>query len=83
MRAYGTDAARMLEGARQAGDLGHAFGATLTEREVAWLGEHEFARSAEDVIWRRSKLGLRMSAGEIAALGAWMAERVRPASAAE
>ena len=57
---------------RRAADLGHDFGATLTEREVAWLMRHEYARSAEDVVWRRSKLGLRMSTDQIAALDTWM-----------
>jgi glycerol-3-phosphate dehydrogenase len=39
----------------------------------------EYARTAEDVVWRRSKLGLRMTASEIAALDAAMAERLAPA----
>jgi glycerol-3-phosphate dehydrogenase len=53
-------------------DLGRAFGATLTEREVDYLMAQEWARNAEDLVWRRSKLGLQMSAAEIAALDAWM-----------
>jgi glycerol-3-phosphate dehydrogenase len=53
-------------------DLGQAFGATLTESEVRYLMSMEWARTAEDVVWRRSKLGLRLSADEIAALDAWM-----------
>ena len=83
VRAYGTDAARMLEGARDARDLGRDFGATLTEREVEWLRAHEFARAAEDIVWRRSKLGLRMGADAIAALDDWMAGSSRRAPAAE
>ena len=83
VKAYGTDAARMLAGSATAEDLGRDFGATLSEREVDWLRAHEFARTAEDVVWRRSKLGLRMSAGEIAALDAWMGDADRRASAAE
>ncbi|WP_246272919.1 glycerol-3-phosphate dehydrogenase [Oricola thermophila] len=75
VRAYGTEAFAMLGDAKDAGDLGRDFGASLTEREVAWLMEREFARSAEDVVWRRTKLGLRMSAESIAALDAWMRER--------
>ncbi len=55
-------------------DLGRAFGATLTEAEVRWLITREFARTAADVVWRRTKLGLRMSAEEIAALDAFMIE---------
>lgn len=73
IRAYGTEAAQMLEGAADAAALGTDFGATLTEREVRWLMTREYARTAEDVIWRRSKLGLRMTKGQIATLDAWMA----------
>lgn len=74
VRAYGTDASVVLGGAQSATDLGRDFGATLTETEVAWQMTHEFARTAEDVVWRRSKLGLRMDAGQIAALDRWMAD---------
>lgn len=75
IRAYGVDARALLGSATSAGDLGEAFGATLTEAEVTWLMDREFARTAEDVVWRRSKLGLRMSADEIARLDAWMRAR--------
>jgi len=70
--AYGTRAVKLLGGAKSMADLGRAFGATLTEREVDYLMAQEWARSAVDVVWRRSKLGLQMSAAEIAALDAWM-----------
>jgi len=72
IRAYGTEAATMLGNARSDTDLGRAFGAGLTEVEVRWLMTREYARRAEDVVWRRSKLGLRLSAEEIAALDDWM-----------
>jgi glycerol-3-phosphate dehydrogenase len=81
VRAYGTEAAEMLHGAGAAQDLGRDFGATLTEREVIWLMTREFARRAEDVVWRRSKLGLRMSAEQVAALDDWMVARARAAAA--
>ncbi|MGB3864471.1 MAG: glycerol-3-phosphate dehydrogenase C-terminal domain-containing protein, partial [Xanthobacteraceae bacterium] len=71
--AYGTQARSILDGATSMADLGRDFGATLTEREVRHLMTREWARDADDVVWRRSKLGLRMSAAEIAALDAWMA----------
>jgi glycerol-3-phosphate dehydrogenase len=74
IRAYGTEAAVMLGDAKTPEDLGPDFGATLTGREVAWMMRHEFARSAEDVVWRRTRLGLRLSADQIAALEAWMVE---------
>lgn len=73
VRAYGTDAERLLDGATEAADLGRDFGATLTEREVAWLRDREWARTAEDVLWRRSKLGLRIDPAGTAALADWLA----------
>ncbi len=73
IRAYGTEAADMLEGAKLASDLGHDFGASLTEREVRWLMEKEWATSADDILWRRSKLGLRMTADEARVLNEWIA----------
>ena len=76
IRAYGTDAETLLAGAETKQDLGVMFGADLTEREVTWLMQHEYAQTAEDVIWRRSKLGLRMSADEISALRNWMEKKV-------
>jgi glycerol-3-phosphate dehydrogenase len=72
IRAYGTDARAMLRDAASLDDLGQAFGATLTEREITWLMRNEYAQSAEDVVWRRSKLGLRMRADEIKLLDDWM-----------
>jgi len=46
------------------GDLGEEYGAGLTAREVLWLKDHEWARSAEDVLWRRTKAGLLMDEAE-------------------
>ena len=74
-RSYGTRAHALLAGAKSNADLGEQFGATLTGSEVRYLMDHEWARTAEDVVWRRSKLGLRLSESEIARLGAWMAAR--------
>ncbi|QWG19632.1 glycerol-3-phosphate dehydrogenase [Bradyrhizobium sediminis] len=71
--AYGTRAAKLLGEARSLDDLGQSFGATLTESEVRYLIANEWARTAEDIVWRRSKLGLRLSAAEVAALEDWMA----------
>ncbi|MEM9249994.1 MAG: glycerol-3-phosphate dehydrogenase [Pseudomonadota bacterium] len=84
VRAYGTEARDVVGEAKTSADLGTDFGATLTEAEVTWLMTHEYARTAEDVVWRRSKLGLRMSTNEISKLDAWMqAARARLAQAAE
>ena len=54
-------------------DLGEAFGAGLTEAEVRYLISQEWAREADDVLWRRSKLGLRLNKVEAARLAAFMA----------
>jgi glycerol-3-phosphate dehydrogenase len=75
VRAYGTDAARLMDGIADAAAMGRDFGATLTEAEVRWLMTHEFARRADDIVWRRSKLGLRLSPEQIAALDDWMLGR--------
>ncbi|HEX4873924.1 MAG TPA: glycerol-3-phosphate dehydrogenase, partial [Sphingorhabdus sp.] len=45
-------------------ECGQHFGHGLTEREVDYLVHHEWARTAEDILWRRGKLGLRMSQQE-------------------
>jgi glycerol-3-phosphate dehydrogenase len=72
VRAYGTRATRVLGKAKSTADLGRQFGATLTEAEVRYLIDQEWAATAEDVLWRRSKLGLRLSGAEIGALEGWM-----------
>ncbi|MGM0584050.1 MAG: glycerol-3-phosphate dehydrogenase [Pseudomonadota bacterium] len=75
VRAYGTEAPEVVGEARTAADLGEDFGATLTAAEVDWLMSREYARTAEDVLWRRSKLGLRLDAAAADRLEAWMAAR--------
>ncbi|MCX7669304.1 MAG: glycerol-3-phosphate dehydrogenase, partial [Anaerolineae bacterium] len=81
VRAYGTEARAILGSAATAADLGRAFGATLTEAELRWLMTREYAVEAADVVWRRSKLGLRLTEDEIAEIGAFMArERERMAA---
>jgi glycerol-3-phosphate dehydrogenase len=67
-RAYGTEARTILA----EGDLGPLLGADLGEREAAFLVEKEWAHTAEDILWRRSKLGLRFSADETAALARYL-----------
>jgi glycerol-3-phosphate dehydrogenase len=82
VHAYGMRAWAFLAKAKTMQDLGRHFGATLTEAEVRYLIEQEWARSAEDVLWRRSKLGLRMTQSQTAALDAWMRHHVPGAAAA-
>ncbi len=71
-RAYGTRIERVIGEARGINDLGRNYGADLYEREVDYLKEHEWAVTADDVLFRRSKLGLHMKAEERAALEAVM-----------
>lgn len=71
-RSYGTLAWRFLNEARSMSDLGRDFGCGLTEAEVRYLVEREWARSADDILWRRTKLGLHMSAKEQDELRAFM-----------
>ena len=62
----------MLDGARVAADLGIDFGGGLSERELVWLRDREWARTAEDVLWRRTKLGLRIGPAGVARVEAFM-----------
>jgi glycerol-3-phosphate dehydrogenase len=71
-RAYGRRAWRLLGEAKSMADLGQDFGAGLTAREVDYLRQTEWARTAEDVLWRRSKLGLRLTAEQVRALSDFM-----------
>ena len=73
VRAYGTEARSILGNAASAADLGQDFGATLTESELRWLMTREYARSAQDVVWRRSKLGLRLTEAQIERIEGFMA----------
>jgi glycerol-3-phosphate dehydrogenase len=83
LHAYGTRIDRLLHGAACYADLGREFGAGLTETELRYLMSTEWARTAADVVWRRSKLGLRLSPEEVAiiddAIGQMMHEAVAAA----
>lgn len=72
IRGYGTEASDLLAKAKSREDLGQNFGFNLTEREVVWLMENEYAYTADDIVWRRTKLGLVMTKDEIGVLDAWM-----------
>ncbi|MGR9166637.1 glycerol-3-phosphate dehydrogenase [Rhizobium leguminosarum] len=75
VRHYGSEARAILAGSRTRADLGRSFGADLTEAEVRFLMTREYARTAEDVVFRRTKAGIRMGLNEITELDAWMAEQ--------
>ena len=72
-RAYGTLVMDLLGNAETLDDCGIHFGHGLTETEVRYLMTREWARSAEDILWRRTKLGLRFSAAEQDQLRAFIA----------
>jgi len=72
VRLYGTRARKLLGKAKSREDLGTLFGADLYEAEVRYLAEEEWALTAEDVLWRRTKHGLRLSKEEAAALEKFM-----------
>ncbi len=71
--AYGTRVERVLGNAKSLDDLGMRLGADLTASEVRYLMNQEWAQSADDVLWRRSKMGLRFSDGQRANLDRFMA----------
>lgn len=75
VHAYGTLAPEVLGGAQSVTDLGQNFGADLYETEVNWLIDQEWAVTADDVLWRRSKLGLRFSDDQVSALQDWLQNR--------
>ncbi len=69
-RLYGTRSRAMLKDAHALADLGECLGADLYERELAFLRETEWANSADDVLWRRTKLGLFLTAEQISRIAA-------------
>ena len=73
-RAYGTCVPDIVGDARVADDLGQNFGADLSEAEVRYLMRAEWAATADDILWRRSKLGLRVDADDVARLAAFMSD---------
>jgi glycerol-3-phosphate dehydrogenase len=63
-KAYGERVFRLLGSAQSLGELGEDFGCGLTRQELNYLIAEEWARTADDVLWRRSKLGLHMTPGQ-------------------
>lgn len=69
--AYGAALAEMLAGINSAAEMGRDFGAGLTEVEARWMRTREWARTVEDALERRSKIGLSMTPAERAAFAEW------------
>ncbi|MBK0326343.1 glycerol-3-phosphate dehydrogenase [Rhodobacteraceae bacterium F11138] len=77
LRCYGTETWDVLQDATTLSDLGQAFGATITARELDWAIAQEWVQSAEDFVWRRTKLGLRLDPSQISAIDAYISQARR------
>jgi glycerol-3-phosphate dehydrogenase len=71
-RRHGSRATTVLGDARSMADLGRDFGAGLTQREVDYLVRDEWATTADDILWRRTKCGLPMTQAQRDAVAAYM-----------
>ncbi|MFN3659023.1 MAG: glycerol-3-phosphate dehydrogenase [Pseudolabrys sp.] len=78
LRAYGRRAERILGEAQSMDDLGPRFAGDLTGAEVRYLVENEWAETAEDVLWRRSKLGLKATPDERIAINQFIVSMAQP-----
>jgi len=72
VRTYGTRALTMTRNLQNSDDMGFHFGGDLYQFEAEYLIRHEWARTAEDILWRRTKLGLVLTSRQVAALETWM-----------
>jgi len=77
-RNYGTEIEVLLDGCACMADLGEYFGGNLYESEVSYLVAHEWAEQAEDILWRRTKKGLRIPAEADTGLRLWLQKRSAP-----
>lgn len=77
LRAYGTRIEQIIGNAKGVRDLGKCYGHDLYEAEVRYLIDNEWVRDINDLIWRRSKLGLRLSGDQVADLGERLAQENR------
>lgn len=80
-RAYGARVAVVLAGARALSDLGAEIGPGLYEAELLYLQREEWAHNSDDVLWRRSKLGLHFNETERQCVAEWMAKMEHPSAA--
>lgn len=84
-RCYGTLAYDLLAGCKGVGDLGIHFGSVFHEIEARYCLDHEYARTADDILWRRTKFGLHLTDEEIVRFHAWVEAETgaEPKSAAQ
>jgi glycerol-3-phosphate dehydrogenase len=81
--AYGTRVPRVIGDAASVAGLGAEVLPRLYECELRYLCEHEFARTSEDILWRRSKLGLHLAGVDLAPLQRWLQTHGAPRAAPE
>ncbi|SDX25064.1 glycerol-3-phosphate dehydrogenase [Marinobacter mobilis] len=74
-RSYGLMAVRFLGTCQTVEELGECFGDTLYQKEVSYLMTDEWARTTDDILWRRTKLGLRVEPEHVERLAQWMASQ--------
>ena len=72
VKAYGTDARAWLGTAESWDDLGGEIAHGLSAAEIRWMIDREWAQTSDDILWRRSKLGLHFTAGDIKRLDAFL-----------
>lgn len=75
VRNYGSCAMDIVGDAKSAEDMGESFGGGLTAREIDYLMDHERAETVEDVLWRRSRMGLHVTDEDAARLDAYIRQR--------
>jgi len=74
-RAYGTEAFDLLGEAKGTADLGRDFGHSVTAAELDWVVANEWVTTGEDFLWRRTRLGLVMSAAEAEAVDSYVRQK--------
>ncbi|NMP30186.1 glycerol-3-phosphate dehydrogenase [Thalassotalea sp. M1531] len=83
VRSYGSLCYRFLDGCYTQEDLGEHYGSGLYQKELCYLVQHEWAKSLDDVIWRRTKLGLRLSKQEKEKINQYLASKLTEHSYAQ
>jgi glycerol-3-phosphate dehydrogenase len=78
VRTYGTRTERLLESVTSESDLGEHFGAGLYAREVDYLVANEWVRTAQDLAWRRTKLGMHLAHDQVARLEKYLRKKIGP-----
>jgi len=76
IRSYGTNAWILMDGIAKESDMGQEFGCSLFECEVNYLINYEWAECADDIVWRRTKLGIKFSEEDKSILENWMSDKV-------